>query len=854
MPSRNPEIFYAEDSDGDGKADIRKTLFSGFLEGNQQLRVNGLRWGLDNWIYCASGSHHAGYGVESQILSHVTNQKSAIGSRDFRFRPDEGLIDPQSGPSQFGRNRDAWGNWFGEQNSYPLWHYVLEDPYIRRNPHFAPPDPRNLLTPSNPPVYAAAQPEKRFHSFEQSGRYTSACSGMVYLDELLFGAERTYVSGLGVQHAFTCEPFSNLVQHNLLIDDGVSFRFERDPVETDRTDFFASEDRWCRPVMVRTGPDGALWIVDMYRYMIEHPHWLPKEGQDELRPFFRSGEDRGRIYRIVRVGSASRKVPRMDLLSTVELVAALESHNGWQRDTAQRLLVTAKDQSAVTGLERLVMTSQQPLGRLHALCTLDGLNALSPKIVETCLKDVHPGVRRQAVRLSVTASVAPHLLAGLVDDPDAKVRLQLACTLGDCIDEIAGAALGKLLVNDADPFLRAAAMSSLNAGNTGRVVDEVVAKIDEPAGSHAMDDRLIDDLFGQVAAIGDDPVIVKILTLSSDSKSNLLRRWQMTALASALDTLAARGWVLADHMSREQQAQLGRAFAIGRLAAVDTAGEEVSRAAGVHLLLREPEWHIDDTILLQALLVPQTPALVQQAVVSHIARQSGDNFANVLLAGWPSHSPSLRSQILSVLSSREAWVAVLADQLEHAHVSAAEIDAPMRQRLLTTRDAVLRSRLEKVFTSGSSADRRAIMESLQPALKLTGDAARGTILFGKKCSTCHKQGNVGYEAGPNLASLTTRTPESLFAAILDPSAAVEAKYLNFVVATTSGRSVIGMLSTETGSSVTLVAAEGKSESVLRADIEELRSTGKSLMPDGLEKDLSHQDLADVIEYVRTLQK
>ena len=278
----------------------------------------------------------------------------------------------------------------------------------------------------------------------------------------------------------------------------------------------------------------------MYRYM-STIHNAPS-GQDELRPFFRSGEDRGRIYRIVRAGSASRKVPRMDLLSTVELVAALESPNGWQRDTAQRLLVTAKEQSAVTGLERLVMTSQQPLARLHALCTLDGLNALSPKIVETCLKDVHPGVRRQAVRLSVTASVAPHLLASLVDDPDAKVRLQLACTLGDCIDEIAGAALGKLLVNDADPFLRAAAMSSLNAGNTGRVVDEVVAKIDEPAGSRAMDDRLIDDLFGQVAAIGDDPVIVKTLTLSSDAKSNSLRPWQMTALASELDTLAARGW------------------------------------------------------------------------------------------------------------------------------------------------------------------------------------------------------------------------------------------------------------------------------------------------------------------------
>ena len=128
------------------------------------------------------------------------------------------------------------------------------------------------------------------------------------------------------------------------------------------------------------------------------------------------------------------------------------------------------------------------------------------------------------------------------------------------------------------------------------------------------------------------------------------------------------------------------------------------------------------------------------------------------------------------------------------------------------------------------------------------------MIFAKKCATCHKQGNVGHEVGPNLASLTTKTPESLLTAILDPSAAVESKYLNFVVATTSGRSVIGMLATETGSSLTIVAAEGKTESVLRSDIEELRSTGKSLMPDGLEKEMTQQDLADVIEFVRTLGK
>ena len=889
-----PEIFYAEDSDGDGKADVRRTLFSGFREGNQQLRVNGPRWGLDNWIHCASGSHHAGYGADSQILSHVTNQKFAIGSRDFRIRPDEGLIDPQSGPSQFGRNRDAWGNWFGEQNSYPLWHYVLEDPYIRRNSYFAPPDPRHLMTPSNPPVYAATPPEKRFHSFEESGRYTSACSGMVYLDELLFGGGRTppssglrppspsslgekgQVEGLGIQHTFTCEPFSNLVQHNLLIDDGVSFRLERDPAEADaKTDFFASEDRWCRPVMVRTGPEGALWVVDMYRYMIEHPQWLPKEGQDELRPYFRSGDDRGRIYRIVPrsrhdLSGTSRatgigSVKHMDQLSAAELVAALESPNGWQRDTAQRLLVMAQDKSVVGDLELLVTENLQPLARLHALCTLDGLNALTRKIVETALQDAHPGVRRQAVRLTPAAKVPLASLVTMTKDPNAKVRLQLACVAGEFREALAGQILGELLLSDTDPYLRAAVISSLNSENIMEVIDRFSVIVQQDAAKHdagvtdipgfsASDrDELTSILFGQVAAIADDDDIIRSILMTCDESGRRLHSWQLMSLANMLDRLNARRWSVSDHMKPEEQSQVTEAIRIARQVAADSSAEQVLRIAAIPLLLRGSESG-EDRAVLQSLLAPQVPVSVQEATIRHLGLQSDESVADILLTGWSSHSPLLRTQILTVLSSRVEWVIRLVAQLESGSVAAAEIDASMRQRLLTTRDTAIRGRLEKVFTSETSADRKAVMESFQPALKLTGDAARGALLFGKKCANCHKQGGIGHEVGPNLASLTTRTPESLFTAILDPSAAVEARYLNFVVATTSGRSVIGLLSTETGSSITLLAAEGKTESILRADIEELRSTGKSLMPDGVEKDLTQQDIADVIEYVRTLQK
>ncbi len=751
----------------------------------------------------------------------------------------------KAGPSQFGRNRDAWGNWFGEQNSYPLWHYVLEDPYIRRNPHFAPPDPRHLMTPSNPPVYAAASPEKRFHSFEQSGHYTSACSGMVYLDELLFGHSSDADSSLSLQHAFTCEPFSNLVQHNLLIDDGVSFRLERDPAEIDKTDFFASEDRWCRPVMVRTGPDGALWIVDMYRYMIEHPQWLPKEGQDELRPFFRSGDDRGRIYRIVPItahgerGGVSPPVlsPRIDQLSTAELVAELESTNGWRRDTAQQLLLATHDQSAVKLLTKMVTDGQRPTARLHALCVLDGLGKLTAEVTESALKDRHPGVRRQAVRLAPTSKVPLNSLAGMTKDPDSKVRIELACVAGQFHD--AADILGELLLVDSDPWVRAAVMSSLNSDNISSTIDRIRAVVQADAsacepgvsripGFTAADrDELTSILFEQAASIASDNELERMFRLTVDDSHGDLRAWQMKSLANMLDRLKGRdSKTLKQFAGKNEQIGMISAFEAARKTTADAMENEILRVAAIPLLLRTSDQSSDEALLIDV-LSPQTPVAVQEAAIRHLGRQENGSSADILLAGWSSHSPAIRSQILTVLSSRSQWVAQLLAQLESGAIAAGEIDASVRQSLLTTRDAELRKRIETVFSSGTSDDRKAVMDNYRPALQLTGNAARGAVAFGKKCATCHKQGGIGHEVGPNLASLTTRTPESLYTAILDPSAAVETKYLNFVVATTSGRSVIGLLSTETGSSITVLGAEGKSESILRTDIEELRSTGKS---------------------------
>src|SRR5947209_2587063 len=175
-----PEIFYAEDTDGDGKADVRIPLYTGFVEGNQQHRVNGFAWGLDNWVYGANGDSGG------RIKSVKTGAVVSINGRDFRIRPDDGLIDAQTGRTQFGRSRDDWGNWFGNNNSNPLYQFVLADHYLRRNPHVPAPDARvNVsVTPGAAPVFPVSRTLPRFNDFQTANHFTSACSAIIYRDDL----------------------------------------------------------------------------------------------------------------------------------------------------------------------------------------------------------------------------------------------------------------------------------------------------------------------------------------------------------------------------------------------------------------------------------------------------------------------------------------------------------------------------------------------------------------------------------------------------------------------------------------------------------------------------------------------
>ena len=449
-----PNIFYAEDTDGDGRADVRRDLFTGFVEGNQQHRVNGFEWGLDGWVYAANGDSG---GV---VVSRATGRSVPIGGRDLRFRPDTGELETVSAQTQYARHRDDWGHWFGNNNPTWLWQVVVPEHYLRRNPKLAVKRVQRVLAnyEDSTRVFPASRAMVRPNQPWSLNHVTSGCSASPYRDDLFGPAFATSV--------FIGEPVHNTVHREVLERDGSVFSSHRAPGE-ERSEFLASTDNWFRPVTVKTGPDGALYVADMYRFVIEHPEWISPEMQARLD--LRAGEDKGRIYRVVPESRPRRAVPNLAKLHGRELAAAMDSPNGWQRDTIERLLLQDRDPAVAPELVRLLGPAHAPAVRVQALATLGVLRALPVDGLVAALRDPHPQVRIEALRQSEAWARQPAppetifpVVAGLVADSDPEVRLQVAFSLGEWPPAQAEPVLRELAARgDLDEWTSIAVQSSL---------------------------------------------------------------------------------------------------------------------------------------------------------------------------------------------------------------------------------------------------------------------------------------------------------------------------------------------------------------------------------------------------------
>jgi putative membrane-bound dehydrogenase-like protein len=860
-----PQILFLVDTDGDGRCETTDVLFDGFMEGNQQLRVNGLRWGLDNTVWCASGGHHPGHGTETVVTSRRSGKQYALGSHDFRFDPDSGELWLESGPSQFGRNRDAFGHWFGTQNANPLWHWVIADRYLARNPYVpAGPAIRHVVGPDSPVVHPASPPEKRFHSFEQAGRFTSACGSTIYGDTLLFPA---LASGAGMRlDAFTCEPFHNLVQHNLLVDDDASFSSSR-PEGEGATDFFASDDRWCRPVMTRTGPDGNLWVADMYRAMIEHPDWLTPEGREELLPQYRLGDDKGRIWRVVRDGTPHRGFPAAVIAAKTptEQVALLDSDNVWQRDLAQRLLVQEPDasrrQSAVEPLSRLATTSPRAETRVQALWTLDGLGSLDDALLVQALGDPHPRVREQAVRLAErresTAVISRAIQ--LVSDPDAKVCLQLALSCGEWEAPEAGVALVDIATRFADdPFFWIAVMSSsirhADAFSAGIAIAEpnVAAAFREPLLRQSLGRRDTQTLAALLAAaLAASPAdrIGALDRLLADMQRLGADPWAIAAESVASTKTPDAGVVSTPTLAlviAALDAELARCLSI----ATDEHASHQDRQAAATLLARTSRTRDRATEILAGWLVPQIDPAAQVAVLEAIIRSGSERVPATLAAAWPGLSPSLRTLVIDGWLTRGPWTADLLDRIESGLVLPGNLSLPQRDRLLRNADASLAGRAKNLLAAAATPTRRDVVDRYRASLDGSGDRESGRGVYLRVCANCHRRGDLGRNVGPNLATVLEHAPERLLTNILDPNADIQPGYQGYTCVLMTGEVVTGLLAAETGESVTITLADGTSRSIARNEIEELATGNRSFMPEGVEESVTVEQMRDLLAFLR----
>ncbi|MEK7677299.1 MAG: PVC-type heme-binding CxxCH protein [Verrucomicrobiota bacterium] len=872
-----PDLLYLEDTDHDGRADVREVVLTGFGEGNPQHRVNGLCYGLDNWIYAANG-----YGqIRSGRISGA--QAVQVSGSDFRFRPETGAFELVSGRSQFALALDDWGNRFINNNANHIRHPVLPRHYLERNPHLAIPTVMDDISDhgSLARVYPLSKIEERFNEFHHAGHTTTACGLAIYRGGAFPGEYRG--------NSYVCEPLHNLIHRDILAPQGVSFVARRG--EEDR-EFLASTDNWFRPVNLTVGPDGALYIADFYRKVIEHPFGITLEMQLELD--FRAGDDKGRIYRVTHSGAPRFPRPKLSRASPAKLVEHLESSNAWWRLTAQRLLVERQEKSAIRGLKRLVRQSKLPLARLHALWTLDGLAALDAESVRLALQDAEPGVREHALRLSETffsarasaltsqktqgehdtepppRRISPSQLTqlsdavlALVKDENPRVRFQLAFTSDELVHgartrEGALHALARLAMRDgSDPWLRSAVLSSVAGAEVEllsrlRTLDRDFLESPRPG---AID--LARMLADSVGSRGNEEEVVPLLKVVAAGAGSEPAGWQRAALASLIGRLHQAGVTLAPlTRSAGVTEELARWSAQMVQAAGETNRPATERAEAISLLALAPAPKIAPR--LQEWLHPQEPPEVQRAAIRALGAIPNAQVARALLDRWAACTMPIREEILAALLNRAQGIGLLLDAIAKGEIHAMELSPSWRDRLLWFPEEKVRQRAQSLFHPKTPEARQKKIEYLRASLQiLRGNAMNGRRIFLANCAHCHNRRTategilykgLGSNTGPDLGGLRGRSKEALVTDIVDPSRAVDPRYLNYLVQSTNGRFLYGIIETEMPGSVTLLDGR-EAKVVLRSNISTITSTGLSLMPEGFE-DFPPQDLADLVEYLK----
>jgi putative heme-binding domain-containing protein len=254
---------------------------------------------------------------------------------------------------------------------------------------------------------------------------------------------------------------------------------------------------------------------------------------------------------------------------------------------------------------------------------------------------------------------------------------------------------------------------------------------------------------------------------------------------------------------------------------------------------------------LYKLLSPRTSQELQVATVRLLAEYSDSEIAERLLADWRGYSPPVQFVVAEACVNNVSRLPALFDAIESGTLPPTQLSPLRRTLLMKHSNAQIRERALQLFSDSVAGPRKEILQTYLSALKETGDAMRGKRIFEKQCQICHKLGSTGHNVGPSLATIKHRRTDEILTAILDPNREIGPNFVQYAILLNDGRTATGMIAEETAAGVTLMQQESKTEVILRSNIEEISNTGISLMPEGLEKNISVEEMSDLLFYLRS---
>lgn len=873
-----PNVLYLEDTDGDGQADVRDTLLTGFSLSNPHVNVNNPVYGLDNWIHLSHlgaigtrkyGTEFGDLGSEIRFPGNAASPKLPKNAEghNVRFRPETRELEMGSGRSQFGHTFDRWGHHFFTHNQNHLYHEVIGASYLKRNPELLVTDATQVISDhgkSTEVFQITKNPDRQL--FTPVGMTTSSSGMTAYLGGL-------FPAPFDGNVTFVAESVSNLVHVDIVKDKGASFTAARQHPDKE---FLASTDSWSRPVNMYVGPDGALYVIDYYRQIIEHPEWMSDEAVAEGGLY--NGYNMGRIYRITPTetkGPEWVKGLKLGDASSQQLVGYLSNPNIWWRQNAQRLLVDRADKSVVPELTKMASNANAPLGRLHALWTLEGIKSLTaPRIIEA-LKDPVPGIRENAIKLAeIHLDQNPELAAALITlekDTDPKVRFQLLCTLGYINTPEAGKVREQLLFADLnDDWVQIAALSA-NSAQTNPLLNKVMSSYKKGDPAQALLLQRLTAIVGagtDVTPIG--TLIKKAVAPGTTTKSG----WQspvLTGLTEGLkrkkidyklltneqNLLIKSSFDNPDTEVRKASLQMLKIIGVADATQLNAGmAKAVSivengklpyekRAEALNFMsLGQPAPY---TSMLEKLIVPQEQPLVQTAALKILSQIPGENVTTYALKQWDELTPEMRDVALNTFMTSPTRVSMLLDAIESKKVKPESVGWPRSVQLMSHSDAKLRDKARVLL---GRTDKDQVNKDFQKALSLTGDVSKGKLVYMQNCALCHQvRGQIGVSYGPDLGTVHNWLAKDLMANILDPGLSIAPGFDLWEVHLKEGDALQGMIMTETSAAIELRIASGVNKTINRQDIKSIKALNMSVMP-VLSSQLDQQKMADLISFLK----